>query len=472
VRFLRVALAAFSLIAVAPVGVVSADDYHVDSDTAFQAYEVRSPGTSVFMARRRLLQTLALTWSREVGEAPADEAPGPRIAGSLRLRLDQDFGHTCLIDRDLCFRATEPGSVGDYQPLASDTDVDAPEAWVEVRGLPARGRLRLGRHLSWGPAGMFRLDGGSAHVAPAGWLGLSAYGGALVRQTSLAGIGTFEPQGIVRRELDERVDPGRASWIDEPTTTWAAGGAIHLGHPKLLLARIGYRHFAEQAGNVASTGALSLTSRPVDAFAFNARGVWDFVGQTLQDAEADVAVSPVEQLTLRVRAEHHVPRFDWGSIWMYFDLVPITEGLVAATWKPARRFELGAGARARYASLGEQGEESDVGFEGHGLFRVGGFDVGLSGFTWGGDLGPVAGALLDVRRAFAWWVRLDLRASVWHFDDPLRAGLYGTSIADALGVLFTLSEPTTLRVDLEHSYNRVVGHRFRLLAHLSIEVWR
>ncbi len=203
-----------------------------------------------------------------------------------------------------------------------------------------------------------------------------------------------------------------------------------------------------------------------------ARGVWDLLGQTIRDAEAEVTVTPVETLRFRLRAEHHVPRFDYGSIWMYFDLVPITEGLASATWSPTPHFELGAGARARHASISDVGDENDIGFEGHSLFRVAGFDVGLWGFTWGGNLGPVAGALLDVSRAFAWWVRFDLRASMWHFDDPLRQGLNGTSLTDALGVLFILSEPTTLRFDLQHSYNELVGHRFRFVAHLSVDVWR
>jgi hypothetical protein len=467
----RAYVVAGALLTLLPVGTAAADDYHVDSDTAFQLYEVRSPGTAVFMARRRLLQTLALTWSRQMGEPDVGEEPAPRISGSLRLRLDQDFGQTCLIDRDLCFRATEPGSSGDYQPLASDTEVDAPEAWVEVRGLPASARLRLGRQLEWGPAGIFRLDGASAHASPLGWLGFSAYGGALVRQTSLAAVGTFEPQGIVRRNRDE-LEPGEARWIDDPTTTWAYGGALDLGHPDVLALRLGYRHFVETEGDVSQTAALSLSSRPVKQLGISARGVWDLLGETVRDAEAELSVTPIDVLSFRVRAEHHVPRFDYGSIWMYFDLVPITEGLVSATWKPTRSFELGAGARTRYASLGEDDEENDVGFEGHGLASLYGFDIGVWGFTWGGDLGPVAGALLDISRAFAWWVRLDLRASVWHFDDPLRQGLDGTSVADALGVLFILSEPTKLRFDFQHSYNEVVGHRFRFVAHLSVEVWR
>jgi hypothetical protein len=460
------------LAALVGVGRGHADDYHIDSDTAFQAYEVRSPGTSVFMARRRLLQTLALTWSRTVGEPRDSGEPTPRISGSLRLRLDQDFGQTCLVDRDLCFRATEAGSTGDYQPLASDTDVDAPEAWVELRGLPGDARLRLGRQLRWDAAGMFRLDGASAHVAPLSFVGLSAFGGALVRQTSLAGVGTFEPQGIVRREVDPRVDPARASFVDAPTTTWAGGGALDIGHPKYLLARLSFRHFTEPAGAVSSSAALSLSSHPVSALLVNVRGVWDLLGETVQDAEADVTLSPVETLSVRVRAEHHVPRFDYGSIWMYFDLVPITEGSIGLTWSPARHFELGGAARTRYASINEDTEESDLGVEGHGLFRVADFDVGLWGFMWGGDLGPVAGVLLDVSRSLAWWVRLYARASLWHFDDPLRQGLHGTSVADALGVLFTLSEPTTLRFDLEHSYNPIVGNRFRFIAHLSVDVWR
>ncbi len=367
-----------------------ADDFHIDSDTSFQAYEVRSPGTAAMLARRRLVQTLGLSWTRAFGDANEQGEPRPRITAGVRLRLDQDFGSTCLVTRELCVRATEPGYPGSYHPLASDTDVDAPEVWVEMGDLPLDARVRVGRHLHFGPEGIVRIDGGTARVEPLDWLAFEAFGGALVRTTSLAGTGAFEPQGILRLDLPDDLEAGRADFVSEPVTTWAVGGSVSLGEERYARLRVGYRETFEPGALVARYGAVSLASQPIDAVRADVSGALDFVDGTLFDAVADVAVDPAPWLVLRVRAEHHVPRFDRGSIWAYFDLVPITEGLVSATVALHRRVRVGVGARGRIASLGEADEETDEAFEGHAAVDVGGFDVRLYGDAWSGSLGPVA----------------------------------------------------------------------------------
>ena len=150
----------------------------------------------------------------------SDDDPTPRIAASLRLRLDHDFGDDCLVAYDLCVDATNENDAGAYQPIATDTLVDAPEAWVEVRELPASARVRVGRHAVFAPEGILRLDGGTAIVAPTGWLEAATFGGALVRRTTLLGTGAFEPQGVLRLDLPDSVEPSRVPYVSEPTTTW------------------------------------------------------------------------------------------------------------------------------------------------------------------------------------------------------------------------------------------------------------
>jgi len=451
-------------------GHAGADDVHLDSDTSFQAYEVRSPGTAALMTRRRLVQSLGFTWMRDLVEPEDAGAPVPRLAASLRLRLDQDFGDTCLVHRDLCIRATNPDDPATYQPLASDTVVDAPEAWVEVRGLPLGLRARVGRHLRGSVLGFVRVDGASARIEPRRWAAVEAYGGRLVRGTSVAGTDAFAPEGALRLSPDG-TDRDRAPFLDEPSTTWVGGGALEIGRAEAVRGAVRFREVRDGDGLVGRRGALSLASEPVDALRVSVDGAWDLSDAELVDAVGAVTVRPSDEVTTRATVEHHVPTFDLGTIWAYFDLVPVSEASATVSWEPARGVELGGGLRGRRADFGD-GDELDAGAEGTVRFQLAGVRVGLSGFAWGGDLGPVAAVLLDAWRPVGSRVRLELRASAWHFDDPLRAGLYGTSVSEAAGVRFELTRQTWTRLSVEHAHSRVAGHRFRGLAALAIEVWR
>jgi len=446
-----------------------ADDVRVDADTAFQIYEVRSPGAAAFLARRRLVQTLGLTYARALDDE-SDEPATPRLSASVRIRLDQELGEDCLVSRDLCYLATRPGDTAFYQPLAEDTAVDAPEAWVEVSRLPLGTRVRAGRHLRAEPIGLVRLDGATARAEPSPWVAAEAYGGLLVRRTSLAGTDAFIAQGDVRRELE--VDPARAPFVEPPVTTWLTGGLLELGHRRWLRVTAGFREMREEGSLVARRASLSAVSQPIDPLRLSAAGVWDVHDRRLVDAWAEASVEPTSGLVLRASAERHVPVFDWGTIWAYFQLVPIDEARVGATLTTRDRLTVGAGVRARHAEIDPGTDETDFGGEAHGTVQLLGARVSLSGFAWAGDLGPLAALMLDLTRPLAWWVDAELRASLWHFDDPLRGVLEGTSISEALGVRFRMSDATSLRLELGHAHSRVIGHRFRLLVALSVEVWK
>ena len=58
------------------------------------------------------------------------------LARQAQLRMEQEFGPTCLLDRELCVNATDATDPGAWQPLAVDTRLDVPSVWAEVSGLP------------------------------------------------------------------------------------------------------------------------------------------------------------------------------------------------------------------------------------------------------------------------------------------------------------------------------------------------
>lgn len=455
--------------AVAHAGLARAWDVALDADTVLQVYEVRSPGTAAFMARRRVLQTLGLTYADVIGRARAHRR-SPRLVAAVRLRLEQEMGETCLVARELCFRSTDAGSSASYQPLAVDTSLDAMLAYVEVSDLPLDTRARAGRQLAADAIGFARFDGASVRTEPAAWLAVEALFGALVRAATPGGTAAFEPTGAPRFSLGE-IPASRAPYVREPTTTWIASAAAELGRTRIVRARAAYREMREDDGLLLARGALSLVSAPVDALRVDASAVWDFADPGIVDAHAGARLD-LGRVSLDASAERHVPRFDPGSIWAYFDVAPVNDARVGARWQLSRKLTLGAALRARTAELPQDQSDRDFGVEASAETRLLGARVDVSAYVWGGALAPLAAVVVEASRPVHRHVRIEARASVWYFDDPLRVGMYGASFSEALGARLDLSRRTTLRLELEHAASRVVGQRVRGLAWLSVDAWQ
>ena len=100
----RAGFAALLVLLVAPPAL--ADSVFVDADSTFVAYEIRSPGTTAFLSRRRFVQRVGTRYSTVLVSPDRAGASPIRLTSSIRLRLDQDFGDDCLIADELCYRAT------------------------------------------------------------------------------------------------------------------------------------------------------------------------------------------------------------------------------------------------------------------------------------------------------------------------------------------------------------------------------
>ncbi len=461
-------LVALGVALACPTAEARADDFRIDAESVLQAYEVRSPGTAAFLTRRRFVQTLGLRYVRHLD--PDDREESPRLTAQIDLRLDQEYGDTCLVVRDFCFRGTDRSDPATYQPLVDTLRLDAKAAYVELDALPLGGRLRAGRHLVMSTIGFLRIDGVSAHIEPTEWAAVEAYGGLVVRRTSFLGTSQFEPQGALRLDLDD-VDPERIPYVAPPVTTYGVGGAIELGVSRIVRGRAELREVHDEDGVLARRFGIGLVSQPLDFLRGTLETVLDLQDGALIDAHAGLGVVATESLSLRADVERHVPRFDQGTIWAYFDLVPISEGRLGADVRLDRDSSVGLAVRGRVAAFAGD-DERDTGVELSGDTRVLGARLGATTFFWGGALGPLGAAILTAERPIGMRFAVEGRASVWYFDDPLRQNLYGASFVEALGARWFVSERTTLRLDLEHAHSRVVGSRLRMLASLVIEVWR
>ncbi|MBK8168876.1 MAG: hypothetical protein IPK60_00865 [Sandaracinaceae bacterium] len=468
---LRVSCALICLLALAgDAGVARAYDVRVESDTVFQAYEVRSPGTSALMTRRRLLQTLGLSFANPLVDEPDSDGRMPTLSANVRLRLEQDFGDTCLLARELCVRATNERDSGVYQPLAQTTLVDLPSAYVDVSGLPLGVLVRAGRQLTWDTIGFARFDGAFARATPFAWLAVEGLAGAVVRSTSLGGTSAFEIAGVPRLDLGN-VDPSRVPFIAPPSTMRVDGGALELGRSEWVRGRIAFREMVEGEGVVLRRLGTGLVSEPLAGFRVQLDGVWDLLdGKNIAAAAATSYDLPSVRLLARV--ERNVPRFDPGTIWAYFAIAPISEGQLNITVKPSERTEIGGAFRARYAELGSYGNDVDWGGEAHGMIRVGSTRLSAAGSVWGGDLGPTSSVLLDISHPLNPFLSFEGRTSLWYFNDPLRTSIYGVSLAEMVGVRWKVGAATSVMVELDHATSRVTGHRFRMMMSVHIGAWR
>ncbi|MCB9591257.1 MAG: hypothetical protein H6719_00885 [Sandaracinaceae bacterium] len=441
-------------------------DVRLDSDTSFQVYEVRSPGARAFMARRRLLSNLSLTVSHDLTEPTADGTV-IRVAAGTQLRLEQEFGETCLVDRDLCVRATDATDPGAWQPLAADTRLDVPAVWVEVSGLPLGVAARAGRQLVLDTLGFARFDGVSARVVPTPWIRAEVVAGLLVRGTTIGGTARSDPQGSLRL-LDADAVPWAAPGVD----TWVAGASVAGGPGRWLQGSATFRQMWEPAGAVVSRLGAALSSQPADWLRLDATGVWDFLTAEVIEASARATLGR-DDVIVRLGAARHVPRFDPGTIWAWFAVAPINDAELSVRWQATQDFALGGALRGRHAELGDaRTDDVDGGLDAWVQARWEGFELGVSGFGWSGALGPLAGVSLDLKRRFFGFVELELDVSGWHFDDPNRPDLYGAVLSEVLAARFRIVREVLIVAEVQHATSRVVGHRFRGLLAVRVETWR
>jgi hypothetical protein len=312
--------------------VARAVDVEVDSDLSFQVYEVRTPGALAFLARRRFVGNLGLRLVEPLTE-PDPFGRRVRIAVSGRLRLDQGFSDDCLVDGSLCLRATDRDARSQFQPLAADTRVDVPSLAAEVTGLPLDGSVRLGRQLRVDSIDFTRFDGLAISVRPLPLLGAEAYGGALVRGTSLAASPQFDLQG--NRYVPSVSGHPDAPLIDPPRDAWVVGGTLRASLGPAFGAALDARYAWDTRGELLRRASLALTSSPDEALRLDAQGTLDLLDLEVISAMASAELQ-LTSVTLRASVDHQVPRFDPSTIWAWFDAAPVQSIRLGADRKSTR----------------------------------------------------------------------------------------------------------------------------------------
>ena len=440
--------------------------WRLSSDTVFVAYEVRSPSSPVRFERRRLVQRVGLQHVLRLG---LPESPW-RLVSSLALRLDQEFGQVCRRRDDYCLAETNPGARRDFQVLVDKSRIDATQVWVELRKLDGLLSVRLGRQLQYDATGMVRIDGGAVTLRPLPWLDAQIYAGGQATGTGLLSQYGFETQGAIRIDVADDVEPERVSFVAPPSQPWVVGGNLGLGATKWLRARAAFREVRDADGLVARRLAGTMVSHPASWLELRAQGSWDPTDWTLVDALAQLSF-PAEAFATHLRLEHHEPRFDLGTIWAYFNVAPMTELQLIEQWDVSETWSVGAAAKGRRIAA-RAATSHEIGADASIRYRRSGWVASWRGWLWAGDLGTSTAVFMNLSKRLRAWAEIYARASVWHFDHPLRPDLYGTSVSGAIGARVKLSDLATVRGEVEYAHSRLVGHRFRMLASLMLRAWR
>ncbi len=433
--------------------------WEIHADARIIAYEVAHPRSPVRYSRRRLVQQTGLEHVLVLGEERQW-----RLVSHLQVRLDQELGSVCLRGTDTCIRETDDDARRDFQLLVRNSRLDMPRVWLGLQGPGLN--LRLGRVVVFDASGFARVDGGRVELNPHAWVSIRAYGGRRTTDASFAATPGLQTQGSIQIGLPEDFSPERAPFAFAPSRTWVLGGAVDL-HARGYGVEGGWREVQDQSGIVARRTWVAARAR-IAALGLRGSAVWDPTDGTMVDGSAEASVQ-LGRFTTRAVFERHVPRFDLGSIWSWFTLVPVDRATVGVDWR-ADTWRMGALARAR-RTVDDQNNEADFGGEVYANFRRRSWHTSMRAFVWAGDLQPMAALFLDVRRRIS-MVEVYARGSLWHFDHPFQDNLYGLSTATAIGTRVNLTDNTLLQADVEWAHNRVVGHRIRGLVGVTVRAWR
>lgn len=496
VVFLGAALGVFSTEA-------RAYDASVSATHDAQFYAVNSPFGSPELLRRRHTSTLGLS-VLDIGSAGESRGRGSvaRFDFRARLRLDADFGQSAA--------EREPAALR-FVPGLEQAPFDLMYAYLDATGLLS-GALgfRLGRQLLVDPLGFFALDGARLAFSLPLALEVGGYAGVEPRPgLPMLATARYTADGVARGDR-EGFDPNQAPWFLEESALAPAFGAFFAArqigplsaslHYRKVLNRSRVRtapfttdpsaapaSFAEtrtSSERVAAAAELRLWS----AATASGRAVYDLYREQWNALSAGARVFPSSRLSLGAELDRTRPSFDGDSIFNWFTHGPTTRFLGHFAYAPEKRLRASASWGVRWFET----EGDPIAFDGKrtvdendatlvgsaaGTLDLELTELSLSAVAEAGDRGHLTGADLRVERSLGGG-RYDSLAvlSLYDWSDPTRTARDATSFSYVLGAgMRTGSQlfgQSRFGLEWEHTINRLVSQRFRVLATLELEVFQ
>ncbi len=446
-------------------------DAEVRADTQAQAYQVRGPAGTPVLSLRRFTETLTLG---------AVERVDHHVTWTLRarLRVDSDFGTACDPTTDRCLDELNRSRAAEFAPLAARRTLDLPFAYLEGSGL-LRGTttVRLGRQLVTDALGMFLFDGVRVRARLADVALVEVYGGLETRAGFPLSNGRYERDGIVRADRTGW-DPTLAPQVRAPSLAGAVAASLETAGDGVLFARATYRRVWGADGIAEEKLGLSADLTPSDAWRVWAEAVHAIPQRSLASLALGVTHSHANGRVLAFELSRWRPTFDLTAIWSSFWTDPVDDARARAELPLGGDWKLLLALTGRRYALSESASSPD-GDALPDVWTVGG-DAGLARRSLrteaslrahgeGGGLGARVGADLVARTWLSSLpVRLDGSLSAWWVDDALRPDRSLTSFAVVVGAMVRMGRVADVALNLEDDINRIVGHRLRAVAVVTL----
>lgn len=458
----------------------------VRATTAAQYYSFTSPYGAPIVRARRYTQTLSLRVVDIEGD-PELGASDWSFAGSVR--LDADFGQEPA-ERQFGAR---------FIPGLRQAPLDVMFAYVDGRRLLGGAlALRLGRQYSMDALGFWSWDGALVTVRTPIWVELRAFAGFEQRGgVPMLSTSRFEADGVYRGSRADLSEEQAPYYLESERPAPAYGFGVQSADLDWLTAGLVYRrvitrdtvvtsYFPDEQGRLATIDGARTSSEQIggaavatldEIGALSGNAVYDVYLEQWSRYQASVEWFATPAITPGLEYDYYLPTFDADSIFNWFRREAIGTALARTRFALGRRSDLAVSSGVRWFEAHVEDEGAARRLHDYiGAAQVrwpwGAARMRASALVEAGERGERAGGDVDWLRQFDGGLyEARARLSLYSFRDAQRPTRDATSLTTVLGGGVRPFADTRCGVELEHTANRLVGQRFRLLLTLDLAVF-
>jgi hypothetical protein len=489
-----------------------AGDAEVTADAQGQFYDVRSPGGTNILERRRLTAMVGVS-GYDLLEAPPSDPRAPNISLRARLRYDADYGANS--------ETSDPNQNGanGFVPGFTPGSVDLMYAYIEGRrffkGLMG---FKLGRQYVTDVLGWWSFDGGEVSVATPFFVKAEVYGGLEQRGGMPLSTSRFQGDGVWVGDRSG-LPAGSQSLYPafQPVAAGPAfGAAIESTGVTWIHGRLTYRRVYNTGGsNVTEFTPSTTTPATYEGWRISSEKLgyamdanWSSVGGLKGGLIYDLYRTDITQgyaslegyigtkVTIGADFDYYVPSFDADSIWNFFAAEPRSDAALRAEVTVDRHLSFSGNGHVRIftvqtapfapvpgtstsaALVGAvsstyfptNGHPFDEGGNLSARWRKGNTTLGFRGAGDFGDEGDRVGGDVSGEHVIETRYVVGGRVGVWQWDDKLRPDRSTTSGNYVASLGYRFAAASQAMVDWEHDINSLVGQRFRVMVSLKLGV--
>lgn len=453
---------------------VSAADYWLYSRSSAQINEIRGFNGYNFLQRRRIVEQLGFNIVNIIPGEKESDYDGIRLSSQLFLNIDLDFGAD-----NLEFDSTMPDSfVPGYQPYR----VDLTNAVIELKNIAHFIDLTLGRQFFLEPAAWNYFDGAKVTFHTPWYFSAIIWGGTMVTNGFPFSYSSFQLDGVIRINRSDIDSETRSDLAD---ISWQPGWGIALKTENLDLIRaeVSLRQIWDLDQENTEIGVVGAPINQMAGALIEFDWRWLNAGAQIASEltlaeinEAHLFVGYRILPQLKIIAEYQLwkPVFSLDSIFNVFWLETQNDVGLRLNYRPYREIELEGYFNGRiYSDLEYDDKDTDVDWGGGGsvVLRFPYWFVKAHLQARNSDNGLKAGVDITGGYEPIRTLSLNVRFSLWRFEDELLTKYYGNNVGYSLGAKYQISSWLSLLGEYEHNYNRIDGNQFRSLILMQFGLW-